>query len=126
MMEFSLDPQNGMPIYQQIIRQITYGIRAGLIPAEEQLPSVREMSKKLQVNPLTVAKAYLELEHEGLVATRWGRGTFVVAQIPRLSNEKTLEHLHELADRFIDETTPLVCHPRELIKLIRERLRRRT
>ena len=126
MMEFSLDPQNGMPIYLQIVRQITYGIRTGLIPAEEQLPSVREMSKKLQVNPLTVAKAYLELEHEGLVATRWGRGTFVVEQIPRLSNEKTLKHLHELTDRFVAETAPLVSHPRELVKLIKERLRRRT
>lgn len=126
MIELRLDSGNGIPIYLQIVRQITYGIRAGLILPGEQLPSVRELSKKLQVNPLTIAKAYLGLEHDGLVSTRWGKGTFVAGELPQINKEESFKRLQELADRFIDEATPLVKHPMELVKLIRERLQHRT
>lgn len=126
MIELRLDSGNGIPIYLQIIRQITYGVRAQLMPPGEQLSSVREMSRKLQVNPLTIAKAYLELEHNGLVTTRWGKGTFVAGELPQINKEESFKRLKELADRFIDEATPLVGHPRELVKLVRERMKHRT
>jgi GntR family transcriptional regulator len=75
--EFHLDPRSGVATYLQIVQQVKDALRLGTIEVGDQLPTVREVVAHLAVNPNTVAKAYRELEHEGLVVARQGRGTFV-------------------------------------------------
>ena len=65
------------PIYLQIMDEVRRGIVLGLTAADEALPSVRQLAAELRVNPNTVQQAYRELEREGVVYTRRGRGTFV-------------------------------------------------
>ena len=77
MIEFHLDGRSGVSPYQQIVQQVKNALRLGLLRQGDQLPTVKDVVGQLAINPNTVLKAYRELEHEGLVAARPGRGTFV-------------------------------------------------
>lgn len=77
MIQFHLDPASGVATYLQIIQQVREALRLGTIEVGDQLPTVREVVADLAINPNTVAKAYRELERDGLVVARQGRGTFV-------------------------------------------------
>ncbi|UNC91973.1 GntR family transcriptional regulator [Candidatus Contubernalis alkaliaceticus] len=76
-MHFYLLPSSGIPIYKQIIKQIKHSAAGGLLNPGDQLPSVRELSENLTINPNTVSKAYQELEREGIINIIHGVGTFV-------------------------------------------------
>jgi GntR family transcriptional regulator len=77
MIEFHLDQRSGVATYLQIVQQVKEALRLGTLSIGDQLPTVREVVADLAINPNTVAKAYRELEREGLVVARQGRGTFV-------------------------------------------------
>ena len=66
-----------MPIYLQLIEQVKHAIETGALRAGEQLPGIRPLAERLVINPNTVAKAYRELEHEGVIELRHGAGAFV-------------------------------------------------
>ena len=72
-----LDPDDGRPLYLQIMNEVRRAIVVGILHAEDPLPSVREVAAQLMVNPRTVLQAYQELEREGVVYMRRGQGTFV-------------------------------------------------
>lgn len=78
MIEFHLDTHSGVAPYLQIVQQVKQALRLGLLDVGDQLPTVREVVAQITINPNTVLKAYRELEHEGLVASRPGQGTFVL------------------------------------------------
>ena len=72
-----LDPRSPVPLYAQIADHVRLAIASGELSRGDPLPSVRQLSAELRVNPATVVQAYRELEHDGFVATRQGAGTFV-------------------------------------------------
>lgn len=76
-MFFTVDPSNGVAIYLQIVNQIKFAIAEQTVRPGQLLPSVRELSQQLTVNPNTVARAYQELQSEGLTETLRGRGVVV-------------------------------------------------
>jgi DNA-binding transcriptional regulator YhcF (GntR family) len=90
--EFHLDPRSGVATYLQIVQQVKDALRLGTIDVGDQLPTVREVVADLAINPNTVAKAYRDLEREGLVIARQGRGTFVANTLAPAS----LRHHDEL------------------------------
>jgi GntR family transcriptional regulator len=75
---FRLDTQSGVPTYLQLVDQVRRGLLLGYLGDGDQLPTVREVAAALVVNPNTVAKAYRELEREGLAVAKAGQGTFVI------------------------------------------------
>ena len=77
MIEFHLDGRSGVAPYLQLIQQVRQALRLGLLREGDQLPTVKDVSGSLAINPNTVLKAYRELEYEGLAAARPGVGTFV-------------------------------------------------
>jgi GntR family transcriptional regulator len=83
--EFHLDERSGVSPYLQLVRQVRQAMRLGLLREGDQLPTVKEVVGRLAINPNTVLKAYRELEHEGLVAARPGRGTFVTTTLVNAS-----------------------------------------
>lgn len=85
MIEFHLDSHSGVPAYLQIVQQVKQALRLGLLGVGDRLPTVREVVERLAINPNTVMKAYRELEHEGLVASRPGQGTFVLRTLAATS-----------------------------------------
>src|SRR6266850_8587643 len=71
------NPSSGVPIYLQLMEQVKHGIETGALRAGEQLPGIRPLAEELVINPNTVAKAYRELQHEGVIELRHGAGAFV-------------------------------------------------
>ncbi len=76
-MMFSVDPMSRMPVYEQIINQVKKYIILGLLNESDPLPSVRNMSVDLSVNPNTVQRSYNELTRDGIVVSLPGRGSFI-------------------------------------------------
>jgi GntR family transcriptional regulator len=76
-MLFRVNPQSGVPIYLQLIDQVRHAVEIGALRPGDQLPGIRKVAEELVMNPNTVAKAYREMEHAGLIALRHGAGAFV-------------------------------------------------
>lgn len=81
MIEFHLDARSGVAPYLQLIHQVRHALRLDLLREGDRLPTVKEVSAGLAINPNTVLKAYRELEYQGLVAARPGVGTFVTGTL---------------------------------------------
>ena len=96
---FHLDSQSGVPIYRQIIDQVTGGIAAGTLHEGVQLPTVRQLAVDLSINPNTVIRAYSELEIRGVLNTEQGTGTFIAP--PSMVRDET-ERQRQLS-RFVGE-----------------------
>ena len=79
-MIFRPNSSSGVPIYLQLMEQVKHGIETGALRPGEQLPGIRPLAEELVINPNTVAKAYRELEHEGVIELRHGAGAFVSSQ----------------------------------------------
>jgi GntR family transcriptional regulator len=78
-MLFRPNPSSGVPIYLQLVEQVKHAVETGALRPGEQLPGIRPLAEELVINPNTVAKAYRELEHEGVIELRHGAGAFVSA-----------------------------------------------
>jgi GntR family transcriptional regulator len=76
-MLFRPNPSSGVPIYLQLMEQVKHAIETGALRSGEQLPGIRPLAEELVINVNTVAKAYRELEHEGVIEIRHGSGAFV-------------------------------------------------
>lgn len=76
-MLFRSNPALGVPIYLQLMEQVKHAIETGALRPGDQLPGIRPLAEELVINPNTVAKAYRELEHEGILELRHGAGAFV-------------------------------------------------
>jgi GntR family transcriptional regulator len=79
-MVFKLNPSAGQPLYLQLMQQIRHGIETGVLQHGDELPGIRTLAKELVVSHNTVAKAYSELEHEGLLQLRHGAGAYISAK----------------------------------------------
>ena len=103
---FHIDANHPTPLYAQLERSIRFAIATGKLRIGEQLPTVRQLAVDLRINANTVAKVYAELERAGVLQTRRGVGTFVIAQPEEASfgRRDREKHLRELADHFIAET----------------------
>jgi GntR family transcriptional regulator len=78
-MLFRTNPALGVPIYLQLMEQVKHAVETGALRPGDQLPGIRPLAEELVMNPNTVAKAYRELEHEGVIELRHGAGAFIAA-----------------------------------------------
>jgi GntR family transcriptional regulator len=76
-MLFRPNPSLGVPIYLQLMEQVKHAIETGVLRSGDQLPGIRPLAEELVINVNTIAKAYRELEHEGVIELRHGAGAFV-------------------------------------------------
>lgn len=98
---FRLDVQSGVPVYRQIIDQVTGGMAAGVLKAGDQLPTVRQLAVDLAINPNTVVRAYGELEIRGVLETQQGTGTFISRQKIKRDEVERQRRLNQLVSEFI-------------------------
>ncbi len=121
MIQFTLDPRSGVPIYRQIQDLIRYGIASGKLRPGEQLPTVRALAVELAVNPNTVIKAYTELERQGVLATEQGSGTFVAPEpVLTLSSADREAKLRALCAEFLGQVARYGFGPDAVIQAIRK------
>jgi GntR family transcriptional regulator len=121
-MEFQVDVASRVPIYRQLCDQIRQAIAQGKLQPEDRLPSVRELSRSLVVNPNTIARVYTELEREGILHTRQGLGVFVAARQTDLTRKARRERLAELLDAFLTNAVHLSLSREEVEQAIRDRM----
>jgi GntR family transcriptional regulator len=114
MIEFYLDTKSGVAPYLQLVQQVRQGLKLGRLAEGDQLPTLKEVVKRIAINPNTVSKAYRELEHEGLVVSRTGIGTFVAKthDDPSLKAHGPLHHdlrrwMTEARDAGLDDESIL-------------------
>ena len=97
-----INPNDGLPIYHQIVQQVKHALAAGVLKPGGRLPSQRELAHELVISHLTVKKAYDLLESQGIIRTERGRGTFVASRLPgrlrRESTDQIRKRLLELTD----------------------------
>lgn len=110
MITFRLDTRSGLVPYLQLVQQVKQALRLGMLEVGDQLPTIKEVVRDVAINPNTVLKAYRELEHEGLIESRPGQGTFVVKTLagPSLQSHAALRRslvrwLQEAAAAGLDE-----------------------
>jgi GntR family transcriptional regulator len=127
-MFFAISAHNGVPIYEQIVRQVKFAVAGGLLAPGELVPSVRELARELTINPNTVARAYRELQAEGILETVRGTGLEIAAGAGRLCADERLKLVRaRLKDVFrearqsrLDAKQIRVLVERELSALERE------
>lgn len=116
---FHLDNGSGVPVYLQIKEQVLHAISRGQLRPGDQLPTVREVAVNLEINPNTVNRAYADLEREGVLTSRRGRGTFISErkqQAEDLSAQRT--RVRDIARRALGESRAFGFTPNELIETI--------
>ena len=121
-MRFTVETTSAIPIYAQLIAQVKHAIAAGVLRAGDGLPSLRELASRLRVNPLTVARAYRELEALGIITTGHGRGSFISATAANLGETYRREALDGAVERLLVEAYHLGASPEEVRALVEERL----
>lgn len=98
-MLLQINPHSPVPIYRQIMDQIRYQILAGVIKESQKLPSVRDLSRSVKVNPMTVSKSYAYLEMEGLLDRKRGIGVFAA----KLNDEQKKTNCRMLVERGLEQ-----------------------
>ncbi len=106
-MEFLIDSSSRQPICRQLNRQIREAVARGRLQPDDRLPSVRELSRELVVNPNTIARVYADLEREGVLNTHQGLGVFVARMGSELSRKVRRRRLEEALDRFLTDAVHL-------------------
>jgi len=120
-MQLHIATGDGQPIYLQIMNQIKYQVASGRLTQGEQLPPVRKLAEQLLVNPNTVARAYRELETEGIVQTRQGAGVFVAEGISPLADREQTRILGDRIDQLLAEARHMNVDLDALISLLQDR-----
>ena len=120
MIQMIVNPSDELPIYRQIMRQITEGIALGKLKSGEKLLSHRELSEQLVVAPLTIKKAYDELEALGFIETQRGRGTFVCAHLPQLDREDQLDRVRQAGRQLLLQAHLAGLRLPEVLNILKE------
>jgi GntR family transcriptional regulator len=123
MLHLQLDPGSAVPVYRQVMDQVKYYAASGALGAGDRLPSIRELAKYLGVNPTTIVKAYTELEHEGVIERKQGKGAFITGRTPKLSPVEIDGVLRRLARQLAVEAKQMGIHPESVLRVVREELR---
>ena len=118
-----VNPSTGLPIYLQIQAQVKHAVAAGALRAGDALPSVRKLASDLRINPNTVARAYLELEREGVISAVPGGGTFVADGLPGLLKAERVRRIRPLARQVAVEGRQLRLSRDEIVQLVDEELK---
>ncbi len=117
-----VSPALGPPLYMQIESQVRHAVASGVLRAGDALPSVRKLAVDLRINPNTIARAYQNLERDGIVRTVQGGGTYVADTVPGLLKSEKIRRLRPLARQLAVEAAQLRLKREEVLALLEEEL----
>jgi GntR family transcriptional regulator len=121
-MLIQLNFKSGKPVYLQVVDQVKAAAASGALRAGEPLPSIRPLAEELRINRNTVAKAYAELEGQGVIETLPGRGCFLKENNSPFRKDIRLKMVAEEIDAAIVQAHHLRVEDKEFLALVRERL----
>lgn len=122
-MKFQVDYKAGKPVYLQLVDQVKRAAASGILKTGDALPSIRPLAEELRVNRNTVAKAYSELESQGILETHPGKGVFLREAAPRLNQESRDSLLIREIDPAVVAAHHLQVEENRFLKLVRQRYR---
>ncbi len=118
---FDIDHGSGLPVWIQIKNRIAFLIRSGEYKPGDQLPTVRALALDLDISYNTVNRSYMDLEREGFLVTRRGRGTFVSEEAP--SNHSGTEYqVSLLAEELVKMARDGGLNDNDIVQIVRDRL----
>lgn len=117
---FNLNLRSSKPIYEQIIEQMKLYVMQGVISPGDMIPSVRKLALDLKITPGTVAKAYQELERQGIIETIRGKGTFIASNPMVKENEERLSDLKSRLSSIVLELKLMNYSEQSIEKLLHE------
>ena len=123
MLYLQIDPHSGIPVYRQVMDQVKYYVASGTLKVGSQLPSIRELSKTLSVNPTTVVKAYTELQHEGVIKMKQGKGAFVAEVEEKMTRRERRKVLERLARQMMVEARQMGAPPELVRRVVEEQIK---
>ena len=115
-------PRSDVPIHRQIFDGVRMAVSTGRLQTGDELPSVRGMAVRLRVNPNTVARAYRDLEAQGVVETRRGRGTYVARRAGRGAKRGAQEVIEARAREFVEAARQGGMSEEEIVKFLQRQL----
>ena len=119
-----VETDNGLAVYDQIVRQVKFAVADGAVAVCELIPSVRELARELAINPNTVARAYRQLQDEAVVETVRGTGLAVAADARRLCREQRRQLLGERLGQALSEALQAGLDEAEVQQLVAAELRK--
>lgn len=122
-MFLKIDPNNGIPIYDQIVRQVKYAIAEGTLTPGQLIPSVRELARQITVNPNTIQRAYQQLQDEEVVESLRGRGLAVCRGAVKQCVQDRHELLRVRLEQVIQEGLRSGLEPEQLSSLFEKILK---
>ena len=123
-MQIQINNASDRPVYQQVIDQIKRDIALGRLVTDDKLPTVRQLAVQLVINPNTIAKAYRQLERDGVIVTRPGSGAFVAKLAGQLSVSVCKRLIVEQIERLIVDAVHMRVSRDSLIEWFEESLGR--
>ena len=117
---FRLDAHSGVPVYRQLIDQVQAAIASGALAPGAQLPTVRQVSVDLAINPNTVMRAYREMEIRGLLDTEQGTGTFIADRKVEYSKGESDRQLAQLVGEFVSRAGAAGFTLKQLMQALRD------
>ncbi len=121
-----IDPKSEQPIYDQIVRQIKFAVATGSVRTGSMVPSVRELAKELVLNPNTIARAYRELQADGVLETVRGQGLRVAAKALRRCVNERKELIRSRLEQVLREASMSSLSREEIEAMIERELDRFT
>ena len=122
-MLLQINYKSGKPVYLQVVDQIKAAAAAGTLQSGEALPTIRPLAEELRVNRNTIAKAYTELESQGIIETIPGKGCFVRPNNSPLKKDVRRKLLAEEIDQVLVQAHHLQVPSAEVLEIVRERLK---
>ncbi len=119
-MIFHLNQSSGMPIYLQLMEQVKHGVEIGALRPGDQLPTIRKIAEDLVMNPNTVARAYRELEHEGIIELKHGSGAFIRGSVTR--DEKVTRKAQAVVQSMVERLAGAGFNGDEIRRLVENEL----
>jgi len=117
-MFFDVDPSNGVPIYEQVVRQVVYAVAAEALKAGDLITSVRELARELAINPNTVSRAYRQLQDDGVLESVRGTGLAVAGGAMERCREARVELIRARLQQVLVEARQSRLDPAELRGLV--------
>lgn len=120
----SIDPASRIPLYAQIVEQVQRGIASGNLRRGDVLPSRRDLSVRLEISPLTVLKAYDELEALGLIQVKQGLGTFVAVEREQAVEEYATGMIEAAIDSLVEDAQEFHVPLERILSMVHEKVDR--
>jgi GntR family transcriptional regulator len=117
---FNIDQRSSTPIYQQLVQEVKEAVLRGVLQPGDRLPSVRDLSSRLTINPNTIQKSYQELERQKVVETLRGKGTFVCLDYRVREDEEKMGEFRENLRKILVEAHYLGLDRERIVALVRQ------